>query len=44
MEVVPDTVTEDGIKTGKIGIGPQVDHDELRKTAYRGQSIPQPQQ
>ena len=30
-EVIPDTVTEDGIKTGKIGIGPQVDHDELRK-------------
>jgi regulator of sigma E protease len=31
MEVIPDTVTEGGIKTGKIGIGPQVDHDELRK-------------
>jgi regulator of sigma E protease len=31
IEVVPDTVTEDGIKTGKIGIGPQVDHDELQR-------------
>lgn len=31
IDVVPDTVTEDGIKTGKVGIGPQVDHDELQK-------------
>ena len=30
-DVIPETVTEDGIKTGKIGIGPQVDHDELQK-------------
>jgi regulator of sigma E protease len=31
VEVTPDTVTEDGIKTGKVGIGPQVDHGELQK-------------
>ncbi len=31
IDVVPDTVNEDGIKTGKVGIGPQVDHDELQK-------------
>jgi regulator of sigma E protease len=31
IEVIPDTFTEDGIKTGKIGIGPRVDHDELQK-------------
>ncbi|MEP7370649.1 MAG: RIP metalloprotease RseP [Nitrosospira sp.] len=31
IEVTPDTVTENGEKIGKIGIGPQIDHDELEK-------------
>ncbi|SEP32155.1 RIP metalloprotease RseP [Nitrosovibrio sp. Nv6] len=31
IEVVPDTVTESGKKIGKIGIAPQIDHDELEK-------------
>ncbi|MDN5935153.1 MAG: RIP metalloprotease RseP [Nitrosospira sp.] len=31
IEVIPDTVTENGKKIGKVGIGPQVDHDELEK-------------
>ena len=31
MEVIPDTTTDSGEKIGKIGIGPQIDHDELKK-------------
>ncbi|SFN57567.1 regulator of sigma E protease [Nitrosospira briensis] len=31
VEVIPDTVSEGGKKIGKIGIGPQIDHDELEK-------------
>ncbi|HEX8874679.1 MAG TPA: RIP metalloprotease RseP, partial [Nitrosospira sp.] len=31
VDVIPDAVTEDGIKIGKVGIGPQIDHDELQK-------------
>ncbi len=31
IEVVPDTVTDGGKKTGKLGIGPQVDHAALEK-------------
>ncbi|MGH8762418.1 MAG: RIP metalloprotease RseP [Nitrosospira sp.] len=31
VEVVPDTATENGEKIGKIGIGPQIDRDELER-------------
>ncbi|SCY01457.1 regulator of sigma E protease [Nitrosospira sp. Nsp13] len=31
IEVVPDTTTENGEKIGRIGIGPQIDQDELEK-------------
>lgn len=31
IEVIPETITENGKKTGKIGIGPQIDHAELEK-------------
>lgn len=31
VEVVPATATENGEKIGKIGIGPQIDRDELEK-------------
>ncbi len=31
IEVTPDTATENGKKIGKVGIGPQVDHNELEK-------------
>lgn len=31
VEVVPDTATENGEKIGKIGIGPQIDRNELER-------------
>ncbi|HET7060807.1 MAG TPA: RIP metalloprotease RseP [Nitrosospira sp.] len=31
LDVVPDTVSEGGKKTGKLGIAPKVDHAELEK-------------
>lgn len=31
IQVIPDTVTESGEKIGRIGIGPQIDQDELEK-------------
>ncbi|ARO87258.1 RIP metalloprotease RseP [Nitrosospira lacus] len=31
IEIIPDTVTENGEKIGRIGIGPQIDQDEFEK-------------